>query len=134
MQVTVGGVDPQTGKAFHNPLTKMMLRASTRLPLTAPCLSLRVHRDTPEHLLREAAQCLLSGGAHPVLIHDEKIIPGLQNTGANIGLGIDPSLPDRAGAAWQSRVSLEDARDYACDGCYEPIMSGNTWFCLGGFS
>merc|ERR1719204_252013 len=126
MQVTVGGILPTDGEkppSCYNALTKMMLRASARLPLTAPCLSLRVHSETPADLLREAAQCLLSGGAHPLLIHDEKIIPGLQNTGENIGLGVSPSLPDRVGAAWQSRVSLEDARNFVCDGCYEPIMS-----------
>ena len=29
-------------------------------------------------------------------------------------------------------MSLADARDYACDGCYEPQLSGTSWFTLGG--
>jgi pyruvate-formate lyase len=29
-------------------------------------------------------------------------------------------------------VSLRDARDYACDGCYEPQLAGTSWFTLGG--
>lgn len=32
-----------------------------------------------------------------------------------------------------STVDIKDARHYASDGCYEPMMVGKNWFTLGGF-
>ncbi|TXT39726.1 MAG: hypothetical protein FD135_1968 [Comamonadaceae bacterium] len=111
-QVTVGGylptdtTSPQDG---CNAITLMCLRAARRLPLNAPCLSLRVHNkmDLPIHqdILEEAAKAILSGGAHPVLMNDDKLCEGLMHSGP---------------------VSLADARDYTCDGCFEPIIGGKT--------
>ena len=31
-------------------------------------------------------------------------------------------------------MPLRHARDYACDGCYEPQLSGVSWFTLGGLT
>lgn len=53
-----------------------MLKAARRLPFNAPCVGLRVHKNTPQIYLDEAAKAILSGGAHPVLLNDDKIIPG----------------------------------------------------------
>jgi Dyp-type peroxidase family len=128
-QVTVGGTKPD-GSPAYNAVTTFCLRAARRLPLNAPCLSLRVRSDTPREVLREAALALLAGGAHPILLNDDKIIPGLQLSGQNIGAGADVAA--RAEGCWTSDVSLEAARDYACDGCYEPQIAGQNWFTLGG--
>jgi hypothetical protein len=49
------------------------------LPLNSPTLNLRVHAGTPIDVLELAAAALLSGGAHPVLLHDDKIIAGLRD-------------------------------------------------------
>ena len=64
-------------------------------------------------VLQEAAKAILSGGAHPVLPHDDHLVQGLIEAGT-------PDLP----------VSLKTARNYACDGCYEPIIAGETDFSL----
>lgn len=48
-----------------------------------------------------------------MLLHDDSLIEGLQKAGT-------PDLP----------VSLKSARNYACDGCYEPIFPGETDFSL----
>lgn len=56
---------------------------------------------------------MLSGGAHPILPHDDRLITGLIHAGTD-------DLP----------VSLETARNYACDGCYEPLFPGETQFSL----
>ncbi len=138
-QVTVGGTiandDPESQPA-HNLVTRLALRASGRLPLNAPCLSLRVRHDTPTDLLQEAAEALLSGGAHPILLNDDKLIPGLVASGEDIGgPAQDPnSVTARANGKWASAVTLRSARNYACDGCYEPQFPGENWFSLGGFS
>lgn len=134
-QVTVGGTDPD-GNPADNPVTLLCLRAARRLPLNAPCLSLRVRADTAREVLEEAALAILSGGAHPILLNDDKIIPGLAASGDRVGQGRAPTewtpVAEKAGGTWNSAVSLRDARDYAADGCYEPQLSGKSWFTLGG--
>ena len=139
-QVTVGGTiaddAPDSGRPAYNDITRLCLRAARRLPLNAPCLSLRMRPDIPADLVHEASLAILSGGAHPILLSDTKIIPGLRQSGDGIGEGhgADGSTPvsGKAGGLWHSTVSLPDARDYACDGCYEPQLSGTSWFTLGG--
>lgn len=107
-QVTVGGYKANAAgepEDASNVITLMCLRSARRLPLNAPCLSLRVHRKMKPELFNEAAKALLSGGAHPILLNDDKLVPALADCGP---------------------VRLEDARDYTCDGCYEPVLVGKT--------
>ncbi len=142
-QVTVGGVvadeDPEP-KPAYNAVTRLCLRAAARLPLNAPCLSLRVGKNTPRDVLEEAAKAILSGGAHPVLMNDDKIIAGMRESGDLVGEGSagdgNPLTPLRetAEGRWSSEVSLASARNYGCDGCYEPMFVGQNWFTLGGFT
>ena len=107
-QVTVGGYKAnaaQEPEDASNEITRMCLRAARRLPLNAPCLSLRVHRKMSPELFEEAAKTVLSGGAHPIMLNDDKLVPALSACGP---------------------VALADARDYTCDGCYEPVIVGKT--------
>ncbi|MFB1479678.1 Dyp-type peroxidase [Corallococcus sp. RDP092CA] len=141
-QVTVGGTvadeTPGEGRPAYNRVTLLCLRAARRLPLNAPCLSLRVRKDIPPEYLHEAALAILSGGAHPILLSDEKIIPGMRHSGDRVGQGTQPTaatpVAQKAGSAWRSEVALQAARDYACDGCYEPQIVGQNWFTLGGMT
>jgi Dyp-type peroxidase family len=141
-QVTVGGTLPDEsegdGAPAYNPVTMLCLRAARHLPLNAPCLSLRVRSDMPTEYAAEAARALLSGGAHPILLNDEKIIPGLVRSGEHIGDGTAPTdvtpVQEKAGTRWRSEVPITVARDYACDGCYEPQFVGKNWFTLGGLN
>ena len=55
----------------------MCLKACRRLPLNAPCVSLRLNKSTPADVKEEAAKALLSGGAHPILFHDDKMVDGM---------------------------------------------------------
>lgn len=130
-QVTVGGTIADdslgAGQPAYNEVTMLCLRAARRLPLNAPCLSLRTRRDMPEEYAAEAALALLSGGAHPILLNDEKIIPGLMASGSGVGGAATEGM-----RTWHSEVDLVDARDYACDGCYEPQFAGRNWFTLAG--
>ena len=107
-QVTVGGYKANGTREpedASNEITRMCLRAARRLPMNAPCLSLRVHRKMKPELFEEAAKAVLSGGAHPILLNDDKLVPALSACGP---------------------LQLEDARDYTCDGCYEPVIVGKT--------
>lgn len=141
-QVTVGGVianDEKEATLAYNDVTHMCIKAAARLPLNAPCLSLRVSSKTPDSILRMAAKAILSGGAHPILLNDDKIIPGLQQSGDDVGTGAQHDtkyvpIAEKTNGRWDSKVSLSSARNYACDGCYEPMFAGQNWFSLGGFS
>ena len=57
VKITVGGYkanDAAVPEDACNAITKMCLKASRRLPLNAPCLSLRMHKDIPQDVsLRE---------------------------------------------------------------------------------
>ena len=108
-QITVGGY-ARDGSGGCNEVTLLCLKASRRLPLNAPCLSLRLYPGMPAAVIEEAAKALLSGGAHPILFQDERMVTGLHEF---------------------SHFPLEDARDYACDGCYEPMINGKTEFTFG---
>lgn len=130
-QLTVGGLEADSTWAYSD-VSMYCLKAARRLPFNAPVLSLRVGRDMPDEwrlkLLEEAARGMLSGGASPILLNDDKIVPALLQSGSGIG----PSQSSNAKEFWNSEVRLEDAYDYACDGCYEPQFCGANWFTLGG--
>jgi Dyp-type peroxidase family len=109
-QLTVGGYLPTGGrrpKPGANRVTLLCLRAARRLPLNAPCLSLRLYPGIGDEYVEEAARALLSGGAHPILFNEERMVRGLHE---------------------YSGFPLERARDYACDGCYEPMIAGASEF------
>ena len=110
-QVTIGGVVATNEKKTQdacNEVTRMVLDAARKFPFNCPTVDLRVHKNTPEDILDLAAKTLLSGGAHPVLLNDDKLVPALKKSGKS--------------------VELRSARNYACDGCYETIFPGETEF------
>ena len=110
-QITVGGYvanDDATPTGGVNPVTLLCLKAARRIPVNAPTLSLRVYKDMPQDVLDAAAESLLAGGAHPILYQDDRLCEALHRSGKD--------------------VSLRWARDYAADGCYEPMLAGATEF------
>lgn len=114
-QITIGGVvanDDEVPTDAANELTFMCLESARRLPLNSPTLDLRVHSNTGDELLRAAARTIMSGGAHPILMNDDKIVPALHGKTGGF-------------------VQLKSARNYACDGCYETLFAGETEFSFG---
>ena len=112
-QITIGGYkaangEPQDGS---NPVSILFLKSVRRIPVNAPSVSLRVNKHTPAYIIEEAAKALLSGGAQPCLFNDDKICKGLLDSGVR---------NDHVGIKW--------SRDYAADGCFEPMMAGATQF------
>jgi pyruvate-formate lyase len=114
-QVTIGGLlptDDDRGQDACNDVTRLCLEAARRLPLNSPTLDLRVHAGTPDGVIFLASEALMSGGAHPVILNDDIIVPALAN---NSG---EP-------------IPLRDARNFACDGCYETMVAGQSEFSFG---
>ena len=66
-QVTVGGYTHNGSKLVppssqRTEIIKMCLKAARRLPLNAPCVSLRMHKGVDENVIQEATKSILSGG------------------------------------------------------------------------
>lgn len=115
-QVTVGGYKPtddDTPEGGANPVTLLCLRSARRIPVNAPSLSLRTYKGIPQEYIDEAATAILSGGAQPTLYNDDKLCEGLFRAGR------DGKVISRA---W--------SRDWAADGCYEPMLTGASEFTL----
>ncbi len=104
--VIVGGLIPESGEDATNLLTVMMIESFRRLRMTNPVLSVRLHRNTPEFLLRQVAITLKTGGGLPALYNDETVVKGYES------FGVDAAL----------------ARDYANNGCWECLLPGKTDF------
>jgi len=110
-QITVGGYKAKDGREPEggaNAVTMLCLKAARRIPVNAPTLSLRVYKSMPHEFLDEAAKGILAGGAQPILYNDDKLCKALQDSGSTVDL------------AW--------SRNYAADGCYEPMLAGASEF------
>lgn len=110
-QITVGGYKATNGEKPQggaNLVTKLCLKAARRIPVNAPTLSLRVYKDMESDLLDEAAKSILAGGAQPILYNDDKLCEALFDSGKT--------------------VTRDWSRDYAADGCYEPMFAGASEF------
>ena len=113
MPITIGGTD-DTGKDATNQLTWWFLEFIEQYKLPEPKITLRVHRHTPEDLLRYAARILGLGAGSPQLVNDDYIIPMLKDLG----------------------LSHTDASDYGMVGCTGPsAVKGRElgWESGGGF-
>ncbi len=103
--IVVGGLTP-SGEDGTNPLTYLLLDSYRRNQMTNPLLTVRLHRDSPDELVRFTSDVLKQGGGMPALFNDEALIPALERQG----------------------IPRSDARDYTNDGCWEVIIPGRTDF------
>ena len=126
---------------FYNSITISCLRAARRIPVNAPWLGLRLHKDTPDFILNEAAKAILSGGAHPILLNDEKVFEGFRRSGNYViseqewnstQIVVDGKTVDVPYSHWNPKISEEDIRNYGSDGCHELLPVGKSWFWLAG--
>ncbi|MEA5048701.1 MAG: pyruvate formate lyase family protein [Eubacteriales bacterium] len=103
--VTIGGVDPATGKDASNELTLMIMDTKLDLRLSDPRIHLRINRETPAAVWEKAAELTAAGMGFPTYDCDETIIRALME---------------------HEEYSLEDARDYAGSGCWEIVIPGKS--------
>ena len=71
--VAIGGVD-ENGDAYENELSYLMLIAQEHLGLPQPNLSVRLHKNTSDKLLKKAIQVVSKGSGMPQFFNDEAII------------------------------------------------------------
>lgn len=103
--IIVGGLTPD-GTDGTNPLTFLLLDSYRRNQMTNPLLTVRVHRRSPDELVRYVCEVLKDGGGMPALFNDEALVPALEGIG----------------------IPRPDALDYTNDGCWEVIIPGRTDF------
>ncbi|MBN2641109.1 MAG: hypothetical protein JXR78_05625 [Victivallales bacterium] len=99
--LVLGGVD-RSGKPVVNELTMLCMRASREVNMIDPKINLRIDKNTPHELLREAVKLTRRGLGFPQYCNDDVVIPALVKHG----------------------YSLEDARDYTVAACWEFIIPG----------
>lgn len=107
--IMLGGVN-KDGSDATNEATYLFLEAVGGIGLCSPTTNIRVHKSTPKALLDAIDKAFRrAGSGHPILFNDESVIPGL----------VDGGLP------------LEEARDFAVAGCWEPMLHGKNSFIFG---
>lgn len=103
--IVIGGVTPE-GEDGTNPLSFLLLEGYRRNKMTNPLVTVRVHHESPDELIRDSCEVLKDGGGMPAMFNDESLVPALENLG----------------------IPTPDARDYTNDGCWEVIIPGRTNF------
>jgi len=94
--VVIGGLTRE-GKDATNELSLIILDAYNHIKTVQPTFSVRIHKDTSEDFLVKVGESIKAGTSIS-LLNDQVMIPGLINRG----------------------FTLEDAREYAPVGCFEP--------------
>ncbi len=102
--LTLGG-QTSDGRPAINELSWLALEATSNLRIPSPSVSVRYFNGMPEDFLLKCLETInIHRGGQPALYNDEVIIPSQLKAG----------------------VSLEDAYDYAIDGCVEPSEPGKS--------
>jgi len=102
-KVTFSGVDSD-GQDATNELSFMMLEAHAHCHLDEPVISFRMHKNTPDDILKAALQIIRLGTGIPHILNDEAIVPSIMSRGA----------------------TLQEARNYSDIGCQENVTDPNT--------
>ena len=99
--VLLSGIRPD-GTDGTNKLTYLFLNAGEKFALTSPVHTARLHKNSPEILVRRVAEVLKSGGGMPYIDNDDVIVKAYMDLG----------------------VPAEDARDYSNSNCWETMIQG----------
>ncbi len=98
---TVGGVTKE-GADATNEMTYIFMDAKNEMGLNQPALAVRLHPQTPQALYKKIVESLVKQAGVYSFFNDNMMVPFLLNLG----------------------IPLEDAREYATDGCMRWIIPG----------
>jgi formate C-acetyltransferase len=102
--ITLGGLKP-SGEDATNELTYLFLEAAKNVAMRDPNIHVRLHRNSPEKLVKCLAEVMLSGTNNVAIFNDEVIIK-----------------------AWLRKgLQVEEARNYSTIGCVELAPFGNSF-------
>ena len=103
--IVLSGVDA-SGRDVTNPVTYLVLDVVEELGISDLPIAVRVSERTPSRLLEQIARVQRRGGGIVAIYNEERVLAALQRFG----------------------YSLQDARRYANDGCWEIQIPGETAF------
>ncbi len=103
--IVLAGVDEQ-GQPVANEVTELVLDVVEELHIADFPIAVRIGAVTPERLLRRIAAIQRLGGGIIAVYNEDRIIPTLMAFG----------------------YPIEEARDFANDGCWEILIPGKTSF------
>lgn len=86
--VSLGGQTREARDAT-NELTYVILDSTRALQITVPEPCIRIHANTPDHLLHHVAETIKDGKGFPKLLNDEMIVPFYLANGADIKEALD---------------------------------------------
>ena len=93
--------------------THVLIQAWANVNLPTPGLYVRLHKDSPQPLLDRIASSIAKTKCIPSIVNDEMITPGLAKAMLDDGT---VGRPD----------AMELAYDYCVDGCWEPLLNGQS--------
>jgi len=108
--IVLAGVDAE-GKEVTNEVTYLALDVVEELHISDFTIAVRLNRHTPEKLLRRMAEVQRHGGGIVAVYNEEVVIEALRKFG----------------------YPLEEAREFANDGCWEALIPGKTNFIYSPF-
>ncbi len=108
--IVLAGVD-KNGKEITNEVTYLVLDIVEELPISDFPISIRLNSKTPAKLLDKAARVVRHGGGVIAFYNEEVVIDALLKDG----------------------YELEEARQFANDGCWEVQIPGKTHFAYWPF-
>jgi len=103
--IVLAGVD-ERGQPVANEVTELVLDVVEELHISDFPIAVRINAGTPERLLRRIAEIQRLGGGIIAVYNEDRIIPTLTSFG----------------------YPIEEARDFANDGCWEILIPGKTSF------
>lgn len=118
--IIVGGIKPD-GTDATNSCTFLILQAIENVNLSTPGIYVRVHRNSPEALVRKVATSIYHTKNNPSVLNDEVMIPSLYNA----------LMQDEEPTPEMCAKMQELANDYCVDGCWEPILNGKSDWTFG---
>jgi len=117
--IIIGGKTPE-GTDATNDCTYLILDAFKAVNLSTPGLYVRLHANSPEKLYNKVAECIQETGNLPYILNDEVMIPAMYKALAQ------NESESKALADYQQK-----ANDYCVDGCWEPILNGESDWTFG---
>lgn len=105
MTAVVGGVN-RDGADASNEVSEILLSLMVDMELLFPTFGVRLHMKTPAVFLQNVAAILQHGQGEPIIYNDDTILEGYKRL----------------------HITMQDARDYSSDGCWETVIPGKTNF------
>lgn len=108
--LTIGGIDPETGRDATNEITYLVLDAIQNTRTVQPSHYVRWHKLAPEKFKMKVAETIRLGTGFPAVANDDLYISAMLNRG----------------------YEYKDAADYSIIGCAEPGPAGRRGGRTGG--